>query len=109
MSNNSDSAHAPFSLLAGVSLFLFGCYLSTGAYVAWRDTKWPIFMPAQLDIFGFLFSAFGDGGAILGAILLAFLGGFCILLPVLVLFKRSRQKYSERHEASTDEPARADA
>lgn len=69
-------------------LFCFGVYLLFGAYVTWRDAKWPIFMPPQLDIIGLLLGAFGNPvGAYLGAAFLALLGLACV--AVLFLPRRN--------------------
>jgi hypothetical protein len=82
-SRGKEDASAPS---VGQSLFVvsFGLYLLLGAYFAWRDAKWPIFMPPQLDLIGLLLGAFVSPlGAYLGASFLALLGGACVVVPLL--------------------------
>ena len=69
----------------------FGAYLLCGAYSAFANAKWPIFMPPQLDVFGFLFRIFGEpAGAYLGGALLVVLGVACCGAGIVAIVKDAR-------------------
>ena len=72
---------------AVIWMLLGGLYLLAGAYYGFAYEKWPFFRPPQLDVFGWLFSAFGEkiggyvGGGLLAALgLILLAGGIASLL-----------------------------
>lgn len=69
-------------------IFSFGCYLLYGAYFGLIYAKWPYFMPPQLDIFGLIFTVFGEqAGAYVGACFLGLLGLFFLFIATALLLK----------------------
>jgi len=74
----------------GVALIalVLGAYFLTGAYVTFRDAKWPIFLPPQLDaVVGLLGSLNEPAGVWIGGALLVTIGVICIAVGVLILAK----------------------
>ncbi|MBX3646148.1 MAG: hypothetical protein KF766_00555 [Rhodocyclaceae bacterium] len=83
-SEQTQEREASPGLSIGHASFIvfFGFYLLLGAFSAWYNAKWPIFMPPQLDIIGLLLGAFGSPiGAYLGAAVLAVLGVVLVVAP----------------------------
>lgn len=77
------------SIGTGLGLLAFGGYLLAGAYYGFTYAKWPVFMPPQLDVFGLIFSLFGDqAGGYVGGGLLCVLGAGLAILGAAVLVKR---------------------
>lgn len=90
--SNYRPTEKPLNVMVLLVLIAFGLYLLFGAYFLWRYTKWPIFLPPQLDLFGLLFSLFGEKiGAYIGAIFLTVLGLICVLAPIFLINKLIRK------------------
>lgn len=96
MGQTEDGDGSPkSSRVAALIAIAIGCYFLIGAYFSWRDAKWPVFMPPQLDILGLLFELFGrPTGAYVGAGFLFVLGLLFGLAPLLVW--RTAQRKAQR-------------
>jgi hypothetical protein len=84
----TPKVHKPLG--AGAALFALGlgAYFLAGAYVTFRDAKWPIFMPSQLDaLVGLLGSLIEPAGVWVGGAILVVIGVICIAVGVLILAK----------------------
>ncbi len=59
----------------GSFFMLFGLYLLVGSYVAIMDSKWPIFMPPQLDLIAIFLELFSEQtAAYIGGLIIFFIG-----------------------------------
>jgi hypothetical protein len=84
----SHKTHKPLG--AGVALFALalGAYFLIGAYVTFRDAKWPIFMPPQLDaLIGLLGLLNEPAGVWVGGTFPVVIGVICFAVGVLILAK----------------------
>ena len=73
-------------------ILAFGVYLIAGGTAAFTSGHWPIFLPPQLEVVGFVFNSLPKPFAgYISGVLLSGLGGILLVGVVAEVYKRKRE------------------